>query len=76
MKGTSALALQPLLSSLCCLRVSILREARPPGPSLSGLCVGLFSACLRPVNMEVLAVHVEKCHFLFINERKYFYCLC
>ena len=76
MKEISALALQPLPSSLCCLCVSILREGRPSGPSLSGLCVGLFSACLRPVNMGVLMVHVEKCHFLFINERKYFYCLC
>ena len=36
---------------------------------------GLFRTCLCPVNMEVLMVHVERCHFLFIKQRKYFYCL-
>ena len=73
----SAFALRPRgPSSLCSLSVSILRGCRPTGASLSGPCLGLFRTCLCAVNMEELLVHVEKCHFTFINERKYFYCLC
>lgn len=71
----SASPLTPFAPSLCRLSDSTVTGCRLAGVPLSGPWLGLYRTRLCLVNMEVLKARVEKRHFLFINERKYFYCL-